>query len=88
MSQSLTQIYDARVTAGTLHADAAQRAVLPMLERVRAGLEAPVKKPLFGFLAKPAPAHGGRPGYQAKSACSALPHCADSYYLRSIKCLH
>ena len=59
MTETLTQIYDARVAAGTLHADAAQRAVLPMLERVRAGLEVPVKKPLFGFLAKPAPAQRG-----------------------------
>jgi len=54
MRQSLTQIYDARVADGSLHADAAQRAILPMLERVRAGLEVPVKKPgLFGRWAKP-----------------------------------
>lgn len=54
MKQSLTQIYDARVTAGTLHPDAAQRAVLPLMEEIRAALEAPVKKPgLFGLFAKP-----------------------------------
>ncbi len=54
MTATLTQIYDARVAAGDIHADAAQRAVLPMLERVRAGLEAPVKKSgLFGLFTKP-----------------------------------
>lgn len=54
MHRSLTQIYDGRVAAGTLRADAAQRAVLPLLDRVRAELEAPVKKPgLFGLFAKP-----------------------------------
>lgn len=54
MKQSLTQIYDARVAAGTLHPDAAQRAVLPLLEEIRAALEAPIKKPgLFGLFAKP-----------------------------------
>ncbi|MPL60819.1 cell division protein ZapE [Rhodobacter sp. 140A] len=54
MKQSLLQIYDARVAAGTLHADAAQRAVLPLMERIRTELEAPVKKPgLFGLFAKP-----------------------------------
>ncbi len=54
MKQSLLQIYDARVAAGTLHADAAQRAVLPLMERIRTELEAPVKKTgLFGLNAKP-----------------------------------
>jgi cell division protein ZapE len=55
MTQSLLQIYDARVQAGTLHADAAQRAILPLLERVRTDLAAPAsKKGLFGLFAKPA----------------------------------
>ena len=36
---SLTQIYDARVSAGSLRPDPAQRAVLPILEEVRAWLE-------------------------------------------------
>ncbi|MCT2540970.1 cell division protein ZapE [Sedimentimonas flavescens] len=54
MKQTLTEIYDARVAAGTLHADAAQRAVLPMLEQVREQLEAPAKKAgIFGLFAKP-----------------------------------
>ena len=54
MRLSLTQIYDGRVAAGSLRADAAQRAVLPLLETIRTALEAPVKKPgLFGLLAKP-----------------------------------
>ena len=55
MSQSLIQIYDARVAEGTLHADAAQRAVLPLLEAIRTELEKPVKKSggLFGMFAKP-----------------------------------
>lgn len=55
MTQTLLQIYDARVLAGTLHADAAQRAILPLLERVRTDLAAPLpKKGLFGLFAKPA----------------------------------
>ena len=40
MSQTLTEIYDARVAAGELHADAAQRALLPLMEEVRRGVEA------------------------------------------------
>ena len=60
MHRSLTQIYDGRVAAGTLRADAAQRAVLPLLDRVRAELEAPGKKPgLFGLFAKPPSRSGG-----------------------------
>lgn len=54
MRESLSQIYDSRVAAGSLHADAAQRALLPLMEEIRAALEAPVKKPgLFGLFAKP-----------------------------------
>ena len=56
MRQTLTEIYDARVAEGTLHADAAQRALLPLLETVRAGLEAPVAKPgLFGRFSRQRP---------------------------------
>jgi cell division protein ZapE len=40
MRQTLTQIYDARVTAGTLRPDPAQHAVLPALEALRVWLEA------------------------------------------------
>lgn len=39
MRQTLTQIYDARVAAGSLRADPAQHAVLPLLEEVRSWLE-------------------------------------------------
>ena len=54
MRRTITQIYDAQVAAGKLHADAAQRALLPLLEEIRAGLEAPVARPgLFGLFAKP-----------------------------------
>ncbi|MEI4471642.1 cell division protein ZapE [Frigidibacter sp. MR17.24] len=54
MSQSLSEIYDARVASGAIRGDEAQRRVLPELERVRRALEAPVaKKGLFGFLSKP-----------------------------------
>lgn len=54
MRKTLLQIYDGRVAAGTLRADAAQRGLLPMFETIRAALEAPVKKPgLFGLFAKP-----------------------------------
>ncbi|SOB95003.1 cell division protein ZapE [Rhodobacter maris] len=54
MTNSLVQIYDGRVAAGRLRADAAQRALLPRLEDIRAALDAPQKKPgLFGLFAKP-----------------------------------
>ena len=54
---SLLKIYDARVQDGTLHADAAQRAILPILERVRREVsQAPAaKKGLFGLFGKTAP---------------------------------
>lgn len=61
MKPSLMQIYDARVAEGTLHPDAAQRAVLPLLEEIRLALEAPVKKPgLLSMFTKvlPAPVRG------------------------------
>jgi cell division protein ZapE len=56
MRQSLTQIYDARVAAGTLRPDPAQHAVLPLLEEVRLWLEqnATRRTGLFaGLFAKP-----------------------------------
>ena len=40
MRQTLTEIYEEKVAAGTLRADPAQHAVLPMLEDLRAWLEA------------------------------------------------
>ncbi len=56
MRQTLTQIYDARVTAGTLRPDPAQHAVLPGLEAVRVWLEDHAVRPkagLFGRFARP-----------------------------------
>ena len=57
MEHSLIQIYDARVHDGTLHADAAQRALLPILEEVRRGVQTALasrKKSLFGRFSKQA----------------------------------
>ncbi|MFZ1469741.1 MAG: cell division protein ZapE [Paracoccaceae bacterium] len=57
MRQSLTQIYDQRVAAGTLHPDTAQEAVLPVMEALRLWLEdnATRKVGLFaGLFARPA----------------------------------
>ncbi len=62
MRQTLTEIYDARVQAGTLRPDAAQRGVLPALEELRQWLEAnPTRKVgLFaGLFARPAAAPRG-----------------------------
>ncbi|WP_209426255.1 cell division protein ZapE [Pararhodobacter sp. SW119] len=58
MRRSLTQIYDARVAEGAYRADAAQRAVLPILEAFRARLEAPPpkKRLLSGLFGKSEPA--------------------------------
>jgi len=53
--RTLTEIYDAKVEAGELHPDAAQRAVLPALEERRAFLEQPVKKGLLGGFFRKAP---------------------------------
>ena len=56
MRQTLTQIYEARVAAGTLHTDPAQHAVLPVLESLRAWAEdnASRKVGLFaGLFARP-----------------------------------
>lgn len=57
---TLTEIYDARVAEGSLRPDAGQRAVLPLLETIRAALEAPPPaKGLFGLFAKkPEPPKG------------------------------
>jgi cell division protein ZapE len=56
MRQTLTEIYEARVAAGSLRADPAQHAVLPLLEGIRAWLEANATRRvgLFaGLFAKP-----------------------------------
>ncbi len=56
MRQTLTQIYDARISAGTLRPDPAQHAVLPELESLRTWLEqnATRRTGLFaGLFAKP-----------------------------------
>ncbi|WP_309665537.1 AFG1/ZapE family ATPase, partial [Tabrizicola sp.] len=56
MRETLTQIYEARVAAGTLRPDPAQHAVLAQLEELRVWLEANAtrKVGLFaGFFAKP-----------------------------------
>ena len=62
MNDTLTEIYDRRVAEGQLRPDAAQRAVLPLLQSVRAGLEAQAaRKPglLGGLFAKaPDPVKG------------------------------
>ncbi|MGJ8622026.1 MAG: cell division protein ZapE [Yoonia sp.] len=47
MSITVQDAYQAAITAGHLREDDAQLAVLPELERIRAGLSAPVKKGLF-----------------------------------------
>jgi cell division protein ZapE len=62
MRQTLTELYDARVQAGTLRPDPAQHAVLPRLEELRQWLEAnPTRKVgLFaGLFARPAPTPRG-----------------------------
>ena len=55
---SLTEVYDARVTEGRLRGDAAQRVILPVLEAVRQGLEAPPAKRGFFGRAKPVGVRG------------------------------
>ncbi|WP_370207965.1 cell division protein ZapE [Pararhodobacter marinus] len=55
MRQTLTELYDAKVAAGDIRPDAAQRAILPALEERRAFLEQPVKKGLLGGFFKKAP---------------------------------
>jgi cell division protein ZapE len=59
MRPSLTDLYDARVAAGALRPDAAQRAVLPAFEAVRDWAEAPAPSGLMARLRKaPAPPRG------------------------------
>jgi cell division protein ZapE len=61
MAQTLTEIYEARVAAGTLRADPAQHAVLPRLQSLRDWLEAqgPRRHGLMARLRKgPAAPHG------------------------------
>ena len=56
MRQTLTEILDARVAAGTLRPDPAQHAVLPGLELTRVWLEDHAARPragLFGRFSKP-----------------------------------
>ncbi|WP_068300592.1 cell division protein ZapE [Pararhodobacter sp. CCB-MM2] len=53
--QTLTELYDAKVAAGQIRPDAAQRALLPALEERRVFLEQPVKKGLLGGFFKKAP---------------------------------
>ncbi|HPD94047.1 MAG: cell division protein ZapE [Rhodobacter sp.] len=55
MRQTLTELYDARVAKGEIRPDAAQRAVLPLLDERRAALETPQKKGLLGGLFKKPP---------------------------------
>jgi cell division protein ZapE len=50
MRRSLIEIYDARVAEGRIAPDAAQRAVLPLLEALRQRLEAPPRKGLLAGL--------------------------------------
>ena len=62
MRNTLTEIYESRVAAGSLRPDPAQHAVLPALEAIRTWLEAnPTRRTgLFaGFFARPAPTPKG-----------------------------
>ena len=52
---TMTDLYEARLAAGTLRADDAQRAILPEFERVREELAKPVKKGFFRRSAPEAP---------------------------------
>lgn len=56
MRQTLTEIYDQRVAGGMIRPDAAQRAVLPVLETIRSAMETPAPRGLRGLLSRaPAP---------------------------------
>ncbi|WP_050525931.1 cell division protein ZapE [Pseudorhodobacter aquimaris] len=62
MRQTLTQIYDAKTAEGSLRADPAQHAVLPLLETIRVWVEAQGERKsglLSGLFRKPAPAPKG-----------------------------
>lgn len=61
MRETLTEIYDRKVDEGLLRPDPAQRALMPLLEVIRAGLEAGATRPkgLFARFAKaPEPPKG------------------------------
>ena len=61
MRRTLTQIYDAKLAENALHSDAAQRAVLPILEDIRTKLEmAPEPRKRGLFSRKAAPVEGVR----------------------------
>jgi cell division protein ZapE len=53
MSEDLTTIYDSLAHQGRLRPDAAQRALLPELQSLRAALEAPRPRGLRGLFARP-----------------------------------
>ena len=59
MTESLTDLYEARAADGTLKPDAAQRALLPQLDDLRAALDRPQVKGLKGLFARPAEAPKG-----------------------------
>ncbi|HHX91427.1 MAG TPA: cell division protein ZapE [Paracoccus sp.] len=59
MRQTLTQIYDQRAASGELRPDAAQRAVLPVLEVLRVWAETPSGRGLLGVFRRPPPAPKG-----------------------------
>ncbi len=59
MTESLTDLYEARAADGTLKPDAAQRALLPLLDGLRAALDRPQAKGLKGLFARPAEAPKG-----------------------------
>ncbi len=63
MSAALLQIYDAKVEAGALRPDAAQRAAMPLFE------------PILTYLAQPAPKTGGLRGFLGRSKPVAPPPC-------------
>jgi cell division protein ZapE len=50
MTEALTEIYDRHVASEALHADAAQRAILPRLDELRRSLEAGSGRESVGFL--------------------------------------
>lgn len=61
MRETLTEIYDRRMREGHIRPDAAQRAVLPVLERIRVAIENPPAPPrgLLSALRRPRPQPAG-----------------------------